>query len=122
MTHERSGAVASFGRRTKALLRVGAVCLFGGLTQPVAAQQPVPVGSEFQVNTYTTSYQIRPSVSVDADGDLARGARAEQRSEHVRLDGILANRLHARKVCSGGFPRTHRLSVKQCLAVVTREA
>ena len=28
------------------------------------------VGGEFQVNAYTTSYQISPSVSVDADGDF----------------------------------------------------
>jgi hypothetical protein len=28
------------------------------------------VGSEFQVNTYTTSYQAYPSVAVDADGDF----------------------------------------------------
>ncbi len=27
------------------------------------------VGGEFQINTYTTSYQNRPSVAVDADGD-----------------------------------------------------
>ena len=28
------------------------------------------VGAEFQVNTYTTSYQNRPSVGMDADGDF----------------------------------------------------
>jgi hypothetical protein len=28
------------------------------------------VGSEFQVNTYTTGYQTSPSVAVDADGDF----------------------------------------------------
>ena len=61
---------ASLKRAARAGLRVGAVCLFGGLTQSVAAQQPVPVGSEFQVNTFTTNYQLRPSVSVDADGDF----------------------------------------------------
>ncbi len=29
-----------------------------------------PVGTEFQVNTYTTSGQFHPSVSLDADGDF----------------------------------------------------
>jgi hypothetical protein len=29
-----------------------------------------PLGSEFQVNTYTTSYQLSSSVSLDADGDF----------------------------------------------------
>jgi hypothetical protein len=29
-----------------------------------------PVGSDFQVNTYTTSYQRRPSVAADADGNF----------------------------------------------------
>jgi hypothetical protein len=28
------------------------------------------VGSEFQVNTYTTSYQFRPAVAADSDGDF----------------------------------------------------
>src|SRR5262245_39803235 len=35
-----------------------------------AAQSPVPVGPQFQVNTYTTSFQQRPSVAADADGDF----------------------------------------------------
>jgi hypothetical protein len=36
----------------------------------VSAQTPLPVGSEFQVNTYTTSFQIIPSVAMDSDGDF----------------------------------------------------
>jgi hypothetical protein len=61
---------ASLRRAAKVGLGVGAVCLFGGLTPPVAAQRPVPVGSEFQVNTFTTSYQRYPSVSLDAEGNF----------------------------------------------------
>jgi len=36
------------------------------------AQAPLPVGLEFQVNTYTTSHQTTPfgSVAVDAQGDF----------------------------------------------------
>ncbi len=35
-----------------------------------AAQTPVPAGSEFQINTYTTDDQENPSVAVGADGDF----------------------------------------------------
>jgi hypothetical protein len=38
-----------------------------GLAIPAAAQ---PVGSEFQINTYTTDGQMFPSVASDADGDF----------------------------------------------------
>jgi len=30
----------------------------------------LPVGGEFQINTYTTEYQYRPSVAMDADGNF----------------------------------------------------
>jgi len=40
------------------------------LGQPTGSQTVVPVGDEFQVNTYTTSSQTKPAVGVDADGDL----------------------------------------------------
>ena len=45
------------------------------VVQEALAQQGLmadgdPVGSEFQVNTYTTSFQRRPSVAMDADGDF----------------------------------------------------
>ena len=34
------------------------------------ASDGTTVGGEFQVNTYTTDYQLRPSVALDADGDF----------------------------------------------------
>src|SRR5262245_33868384 len=37
---------------------------------PAAHGQPVPVGSEFQVNTYTSYFQSSPSVAVDASGNF----------------------------------------------------
>jgi len=37
---------------------------------PAGAQAPVPVGGEFQVNTYTTFNQSAPSVAADVDGDF----------------------------------------------------
>ena len=36
----------------------------------IGAQAPVPVGGEFQVNTYTSGEQYRSAVGVDADGDF----------------------------------------------------
>jgi hypothetical protein len=45
-------------------------CLFCALTWSARAQTPVRVGGEFQVNSYTTSDQSGPAVSVDADGNF----------------------------------------------------
>ena len=46
-------------------------CVLVGLAStPGAPAQEVRVGSEFQVNTYTTDHQSRPSVAADADGDF----------------------------------------------------
>jgi len=36
----------------------------------VWAQPPTSEGGEFQVNTYTTSYQENPAVALDAAGDF----------------------------------------------------
>ena len=40
------------------------------LAQVVWGQTPVPVGEEFQVNTYITNNQRYPSVALDGDGDF----------------------------------------------------
>lgn len=37
---------------------------------PLAAQVAEPIGGEFQVNTFTTSYQLYPSVGVAGDGSF----------------------------------------------------
>jgi hypothetical protein len=41
--------------------------LAGGIA---LAQEAVPVGDEFQVNSYTTQYQYSPSAATGADGDF----------------------------------------------------
>ena len=53
-------------------MRIWQVCSLGlVLNLGVAwAQEPVPVGEEFQINTYTTGYQHRPSVAVADEGDF----------------------------------------------------
>src|SRR5262245_60028718 len=37
---------------------------------PAGAQPPIPAGAEFQVNTYTTSFQQTPVAAAEADGDF----------------------------------------------------
>jgi len=47
-----------------------AVGLLAGLAVGGAAFGAEPLGAEFQVNTYTTGYQLGPSVAADADGNF----------------------------------------------------
>ena len=58
--------------RWAAWLVPGTAALALGLMAPplAGAQARVPVGAQFQVNTYTTSSQAHPSVTADADGDF----------------------------------------------------
>jgi len=53
------------------MLRVlGALCLMVGarFLPGIAAAQVIPVGTEFQVNTYTTSFQVFPQICRAPDG------------------------------------------------------
>jgi hypothetical protein len=56
--------------------RFHGLTLAGATLAPLAlagaapAQQPIPVGGEFQVNSYTTSYQFGSSVATAANGDF----------------------------------------------------
>lgn len=47
------------------MMLAGALC-----SLPLVAQVAVPLGGEFQVNTFTTSYQLYPSVGVARDGSF----------------------------------------------------
>lgn len=49
---------------------VGTALLAWGLWAAAVSAQPLPVGSELQVNTYTTGAQILPSIAVESDGDF----------------------------------------------------
>ena len=53
------------GRRAN-LFHIG--LLVGAVGLPALAQQPEPLGAEFQVNTYTSYSQWFPSVGMDAAG------------------------------------------------------
>ncbi|MEM8601157.1 MAG: hypothetical protein AAGF99_14650, partial [Bacteroidota bacterium] len=48
------------------------------------------LGSEFQVNTYTTGRQIRPAVAMDADADLVIPCRS--RGQDGEGEGVYAQR------------------------------
>ncbi len=52
-------------RSSPAILTISLLVLTSSLRAGVE-----PVGSEFQVNTYTTAYQYQPSVAMEADGDF----------------------------------------------------
>ena len=49
---------------------IGTVLLLLLVAVPISVAQGVQVGTEFQVNTYTTDNQDNPSVAMDADGDF----------------------------------------------------
>jgi hypothetical protein len=59
---------ASFGQAWKT--RVGVVAILCIGSTAAAAQQPVRLGDEFQVNVFTTSYQLRSKVAHGPSGDF----------------------------------------------------
>ena len=65
----RSADPRALGRCATAALRlpVAGLLLAAASWQPVAAQ-PVPVGDEFQVNTYSIEDQVLPAVAMDGMG------------------------------------------------------
>jgi hypothetical protein len=58
-----------------------------------------PQGSEFHVNTYTTSSQLIPSVAMDDDGDFV--ITWQTTNQDGSLDGIYAQRYNAAGVAQG---------------------
>ena len=57
-------------RRPGSLASWAAVVGLWGAASPAAAQAPVPLGTQFQLNTYTTGPQSDPSVAAAANGDF----------------------------------------------------
>ena len=58
--------------------------LLGSLTIAAQALGATPVGSEFQVNTFTTNDQRLPAVAVAADGDFVVVRHSGARSQRLR--------------------------------------
>jgi len=67
-------------------LSLGTLAL-AGLPAPAGAQ---PVGSEFQINTYTTSNQSRPSIASDASGNFV--VVWQSRDQDGDFEGIFGQR------------------------------
>ena len=70
---EAHGSVENAGRSCAGFSRVVlsiALVLPGGLVPRRAVAQPTPAGIEFQVNQYTTSIQVAPSVAAASDGSF----------------------------------------------------
>jgi hypothetical protein len=59
----------------------------------------VAQGSEFKVNTYTTSYQNRPSVAMDSDGDFV--VTWQSRDQDGNYSGIYAQRYNSDGTTNG---------------------
>ena len=70
-----------------------------GAVQDGLAQAPTPVGSEFQVNTHTTTNQLEPSVAVDSDGDFV--ITWQSNIQDGSGSGIYAQRYNASGVAQG---------------------
>ena len=72
------------------------------LIQPRAAHAdgPTPVGPEFQVNTYTTLWQLYPSAAMDADGDFLVAWESE--GQDGSDSGIYAQRYTSDGTPDGG--------------------
>jgi hypothetical protein len=67
---------------------------------PWAAVAQVPAGAEFQVNTYTTNYQLRTAVAMDAAGNFVVLWRST--SQDGSLLGVFGQRYDAAGVPLGG--------------------
>ena len=74
---------------------------------PLGAQVPVPVGSEFQVNTYTTGIQAVPDVELESDGDFVMvwGSDQDGSERGVERDLARAQRVEYRGM-EPGEPQT----------------
>ena len=70
--HRQQQLLRLLGRYEHRLRRTGYACLLSAplLLTPGSGVAQVAVGGEFQVNTNTLNFQIRPSVATDSDGDF----------------------------------------------------
>ncbi|MBI3448640.1 MAG: thrombospondin type 3 repeat-containing protein [Acidobacteria bacterium] len=75
-----------------------AVLVMWVLPSPAVAQ-PVRIGSEFQVNSYTTNAQIRPSVAVDASGNFT--VVWSSKLQDGSADGVFGQRFSSAGVPQG---------------------
>jgi hypothetical protein len=72
---------------------------------PVLAQTPMPVGSEFRVNSYTTIDQKTPAVAIDSDGDFV--VTWESQGQDGSSYGIYAQRYNNNGAAQGAEIRVN---------------
>ena len=65
------------------------------------AQTPLPVGSEFRVNTYTNRSQYDPSVAMDSDGDFVVSWQSYGQNGYYGYIDIYAQRYDNSGVAQG---------------------
>ncbi len=89
-------------------LRLGTGLLFtSGIAVGVPAAAQMPVGAQFQVNTYTTNSQSRPAVAVDGDGDFVVVWHSDG-SSGSDTDGLS---VQGRRYASDGTPQGAQFQV-----------
>jgi len=76
----------------------------------------VAQGTEFQVNTYTTSYQASPSIAMDSDGNFTIAWESQQDGSSY---GIYAQRYNASGVAQGSefLVNTHTTNAQRDPAI-----
>src|SRR5262245_32987178 len=86
-----------------------AAALLGALPAagPARAQGVVPLGGEFQVNTYTTNSQFSSHVAADADGDFV----VVWLSDGSPGDDSSSDSIQGQRYASDGTPRGGQFQV-----------
>ena len=70
--------------------------------QGILAQEPIPVGPQFQLNTETSSHQFQPSVGVDAEGNfVAVWQNTSYTGADTSFRGIVGQRYNANGTRAG---------------------
>ena len=85
-------------RFSKTRLALAVTAFAAGLADPAVAK--APAGSELRANTYTTDFQSRPAIAMDADGDfvVSWGSYGQDGEDY----GVYAQRYNAAGVAQGG--------------------
>lgn len=79
-----------------------------------------PVGSEFRINSYTTDYQTRPAVAMDADGDFV--VVWSSNGQDGSSNGIYAQRYSSQGTPLGAFKVSTYTTGSQHSAAVSMDA
>ncbi|MEM7344608.1 MAG: hypothetical protein AAF485_10220, partial [Chloroflexota bacterium] len=95
------GPTNNLSRSEWLALAMAAGLMMGQASQPFLAQAADSAGSEFQVNSYTTSYQTSASVGLDAEGDFVVVWQSAN-DQDGSVFGIYAQQYNASGTAQGG--------------------